>query len=309
MLRALASAFFYTRFFHRFSTVGLRQRHAAFQAYPESLAGQTWLVTGASGGIGAAIATEAARRGATVLAMARNRAILDALAAGLPAGRWQPQPVDLSRMRAIREWVGRQEQPIDVLVNNVGVLLNRYERSAEGLEATFATNLLGHYVLTEALVARGLLKPSGCVIEMSSGGAYGARLALDPMLYPEGAGYDGMAAYAMHKRAQIELVRHWNRRWPQGPRAYAMHPGWVDTDGVKSSLPWFRATLRPFLRTPADGADTALWLGSTRPAPSPDGGFWLDRVRDPEHAFGFTRQESPDAEALGAFLAAQAAAV
>lgn len=309
MLRALASAFFYTRFFHRFSTVGLRQRQSGFQPYPESLAGQTWLVTGASGGIGAAIATEAARRGATVLAMARNAHTLEAIGASLPPDRWQPQPVDLSRMTAIRGWLGRREGAIDVLVNNVGVLLNDYRRSDEGLESSFASNLLGHYVLTEGLHAAGLLKPSGCVIEMSSGGAYGAKLALDPMLYPDGAGYDGMAAYAMHKRAQIELVRHWNRRWSQGPRAYAMHPGWVDTDGVKSSLPWFRATLRPFLRTPAQGADTALWLGTTRPTPDPEGGFWLDRVRDPEHVFGFTRQDQPDAAALGAFLAAQAAAV
>jgi dehydrogenase/reductase SDR family protein 12 len=309
MLRALASVFFYTRFFHRFSTVGLKQRQQSHTPYPESLAGQTWLVTGASGGIGAAIATEAARRGATVLAMARGAAALQALGAGLPPERWLPQPVDLSRMRAIRDWVARRDHPVDVLVNNVGVLLNQYQRSDEGLEATFATNLLGHYVLTEKLVGAGLLKPQGCVIEMSSGGAYGAKLALDPMLYPDGHGYDGMAAYAMHKRAQIELVRHWNQHWPQGPRAYAMHPGWVDTDGVKSSLPWFRATLRHFLRTPAQGADTALWLGSTRPALTTDGGFWLDRVRDPEHAFGFTRQEQPDAAALGRFLAAQAAAV
>ena len=309
MLRSLASAFFYTRFFHRFSTVGLKQRQQSHTPYPESLAGQTWLVTGASGGIGAAIATEAARRGATVLAMARGAAALQALGAGVPTERWLPQPVDLSRMRAIRDWVARRDRPIDVLINNVGVLLNQYQRSDEGLEATFATNLLGHYVLTEKLVGAGLLKPQGCVVEMSSGGAYGAKLALDPMLYPDGRGYDGMAAYAMHKRAQIELVRHWNQRWPQGPRAYAMHPGWVDTDGVKSSLPWFRATLRHFLRTPAQGADTALWLGSTRPALAADGGFWLDRVRDSEHAFGFTRQEQPDAKALGAFLAAQAAAV
>ncbi|MCU0755628.1 MAG: SDR family NAD(P)-dependent oxidoreductase [Xanthomonadales bacterium] len=309
MLRALASAFFYTRFFHRFSTVGWRQRQTAFQPYSESLAGQVWLVTGASGGIGAAISTEAARRGATVLAMARNARTLEALGAALPPERWQPQAVDLSRMAAIRGWVTRQERPIDVLVNNVGVLLNDYRRTDEGLESSFASNLLGHYLLTEGLHAAGLLKPSGCVIEMSSGGAYGAKLVLDPMLYPDGAGYDGMAAYAMHKRAQLELVRHWNRRWPQGPRAYAMHPGWVDTDGVKSSLPWFRATLRAFLRTPAQGADTALWLGTTRPALTAEGCFWLDRVRDTEHAFGFTRQESPDAEALGAFLAAQAAAV
>ena len=61
MLRALASLYFYSRFFTRFSRVGLLRRQRDWQAYPERLDGQTWLVTGASGGIGAAIAGMATR--------------------------------------------------------------------------------------------------------------------------------------------------------------------------------------------------------------------------------------------------------
>jgi hypothetical protein len=87
-----------------------------------------------------------------------------------------------------------------------------------------------------------------------------------------------------------------------------MHPGWADTDGVKSSLPWFRAVLHKRLRDPDQGADTALWLGTTRPPVEPEGGIWLDRVRDAEHEFGFTRGGA-DAAALAAFLRERAARV
>jgi hypothetical protein len=86
-----------------------------------------------------------------------------------------------------------------------------------------------------------------------------------------------------------------------------MHPGWADTDGVRTSLPWFRATLKARLRSTEQGADTALWLGTTRPAIHADGGIWLDRVRDGEHEFGFTRGGA-DAGALRDFLRDRAAA-
>ena len=54
-----------------------------------------------------------------------------------------------------------------------------------------------------------------------------------------------------------------------------MHPGWVDTPGVSSSLPRFEKLTRPLLRTPDEGADTILWLVASPEVPS--GGFWLDR--------------------------------
>jgi hypothetical protein len=59
------------------------------------------------------------------------------------------------------------------------------------------------------------------------------------------------------------------------------------------------------LRTPEEGADTALWLGSTRPPVATDGGIWLDRVLDPEHEFSLTRKTSSNAEQLWEFLAAK----
>jgi hypothetical protein len=83
-----------------------------------------------------------------------------------------------------------------------------------------------------------------------------------------------------------------------------MHPGWVDTDGVRSSLPGFRKLFAAVLRGAEEGADTALWLAATRPDTGE--GIWLDRQRDDEHAFAFTRAGA-DADALVARLSARAA--
>ncbi|MGE4072308.1 MAG: SDR family NAD(P)-dependent oxidoreductase [Lysobacterales bacterium] len=307
MLRALASLFFYARFYSQFSAAGLRRRRAGWKPYDQDLSGQTWLITGASGGIGRAIALQAHERGATVLAAARNRQKLDALRA--EAGnsrRFEVLPVDFSLLADTRRFAAKvigRSSPLTVLVNNVGVLLNQYQRTAEGLESSLVSNLLSHYLLTETLVDADAIDPAGVIINMSSGGMYGAALDLKA-LTPDPATYDGMAAYAQHKRAQVELTRHWNQQWQGCPKAHVMHPGWVDTEGVQSSLPWFRATLQRRLRTPADAADTTLWLGSTRPPPAA-AGIWLDRVRDDEHAFAFTRKARPTPTELAEFLSAQ----
>ena len=307
MLRALASLFFYSRFFTRFSRVGLRRRQRDWQAYPERLDGQTWLITGASGGIGAAIAGMAHARGALVLAAARNKDKLAELvrAAG-KSRRMVPLQVDFSSVadtrRLVHDLTARGER-IDVLVNNVGLLLDQFELTPEGLESSFVTNLLSHYVLTEGLRAAGRFADGAAVVNMSSGGMYGSPLRLAEMAATTAADHDGMAAYAMHKRAQVELTRAWNARWRGQPRVYVMHPGWVDTAGVQTALAAFRATLRRHLRNAEEGADTALWLGSTRPPIADGGGIWLDRVLDPEHEFSMTRKTAVSADQLCEFLA------
>jgi NAD(P)-dependent dehydrogenase (short-subunit alcohol dehydrogenase family) len=283
---------FYVGFAPSFSRLGFEHRKLDRQTVEADFSGQTWLLTGASGGIGRGIALQAVCRGARVVAVARSETRLAALidAADGP-GTIEGHVADLSLMREVRrvaESVG--EGPIDVLVNNVGVLLNEHSLTEEGLETSFATNLLGHYVLTEGLIARGAAGPGGLVINMSSGGMYSTPLIPDGLNLTEPTRHDGVMAYARHKRAQVELTHHWNERY--GPRLvfHVMHPGWVDTEGVKTSLPAFRRLLGPILRTPAQGADTAIWLAAERP-PAEEEGIWLDRELRPEHVDDATRTE------------------
>lgn len=305
MKKLLGALLFYGRFAVPFSRIGHRRRVRG--PVEADFSGQRWVVTGATGGIGRAIALGAAVRGATVLALARDAAKLEALereAGG--TGRIDPVRVDLSSMHDLRSVASAiaGEGRVDVLVNNVGVMLHDFARTDEGVERSFATNLLGHWVLVGGLREGGALDARSAIVSMSSGGMYGAALDLDQVEAKDADGHDGFLVYAQHKRAQVELTHHWNGQGPDAPRAWVMHPGWVDTDGVKSSLPGFRKVFRRVLRSAEEGADTALWLAAARP---PVGeGIWLDRQRDPEHAFGFT-PGGADAEALAAWLRDRAA--
>lgn len=301
MLKTLAPLLFYARFALPFSTIGHRRRVAARPAPPFDFRGQRWVVTGATGGIGQAIALGALRGGAEVLALGRDPVKLRALrvAAGAVSNRLREVRVDLASTAAMRALAGGLDR-VDVLVHNVGVMQHEYRRTDEGVETSFATNVLAPYALTAALRADGALGADALILSMSSGGAYGAKLDLDALEADGSARHDGFMAYAQHKRAQIELTRWWNSQ-AQGPRALVMHPGWVDTDGVRRALPGFRRALKPLLRNAEQGADTALWLAATRPAPHPEGGIWLDRHRDTEHAFGMTRGGA-SAAVLAGFL-------
>ena len=108
--------------------------------------------------------------------------------------------------------------------------------------------------------------------------------------------YRGAVAYARSKRMQVELVPLLARRWAeQQLTVAAMHPGWVDTPGIAASLPQFSSLTRPLLRSPAEGADTAVWLAATDPAP-PSGRFWHDRTQRPTNYRTATRTDPADLE-------------
>lgn len=306
MFRSIASLFFYARFLRSFSALGYRRASSGWAVLQPDFRGQTWLVTGATGGIGRAIALAANRGGARVLAVGRSDNKLKALKAEAAApSRLVPVKTDLSLIAQIRRLPSARaviSRPIDVLVNNVGVLLNEHQLTDEGLETSFTTNILGPFVLTAALKDAGRLVDSGIVINVSSGGMYGSPLKLEPMNDTDPKSFDGMAAYAMHKRAMVELTRWWNGRWQGAPVAQVMHPGWVDTEGVQGSLPLFRRTLQTLLRDADQGADSVIWLAATRPPLPPDGGIWLDRQLRPEHEFAWTRKSPWDADDLAAYL-------
>ncbi len=308
MLRSLASLVFYARFVRTFSALGYRRAARQWQEFQPDFSGQTWLITGATGGIGRAIALAANQYGARVLAVARSEDKLAALKkdASTPK-RLVPVQTDLALMAGIRRLPQARAvttRPIDVVVNNVGVLLNEHSLTEEGLETSFATNILGYFVLTEALKDAGCLADDGIVINVSSGGMYGSPLKLEPMNCLDPKSFDGMNAYAMHKRAMVELTRWWNQQWQGQPVAQVMHPGWVDTEGVQTSLPGFRRTLKKVLRNAEQGADTVLWLADQRPEPPADGGIWLDRSLQPEHEFSWTRRSSPTTDDLVEYLTA-----
>jgi dehydrogenase/reductase SDR family protein 12 len=297
---------FYGRFLVSFSRIGFLARRLTWQPLRADFSGQTWLVTGASAGIGMAIAIEAARHGATVVLVARSASRLKEVRDLVPStagGALQAEVADLSLRSDVEALVDRLAgQRVDVLVNNVGVLLDDFSRTDEGLETSLATNLVNHFLLTERLLERELLSPTGLVINMSSGGMYNAPMLVGAMNMDE-RNYNGVMAYGLHKRAQCELTNWWRRRHAgSGPAFYVMHPGWADTAGVRRSLPRFRKLLHPVLRNERDAADTAIWLAATRPQQSSEDSIWFDRAPRSQHVYAGTRENSDPVESLVAFL-------
>jgi len=307
MRDALKGLYFFSRFAYSFSALGFRQQRLFWKDRQGDFRDQRWLVTGASGGIGRAITQGAAAHGANVLAAARSVEKLSKLIADTGANVTS-HPTDLSLRHDVDGLLdelaaSNNGARINVLMNNVGVLLNRHQLSNDGHELSFATNLLNHYKLTKGLIERGLLADDAIVINMSSGGMYNVPLKIDQLNVLDPKRYDGVLAYANQKRAQVVLNSWWrelyaDRDW----RFYVMHPGWVDTEGVKTSLPAFRKIFQHVLRDAAAGADTALWLASARPTQTDDGAIWFDRREQSAHLGSSTRRDSDTAEALVEFL-------
>ncbi|MBU3672243.1 MAG: SDR family NAD(P)-dependent oxidoreductase [Sinobacteraceae bacterium] len=288
---------FYGRFLFSFTEPGFRFRRFFWRTATRDFRGQVWLVSGASGGLGAYIAGEAVKAGATVIAAARDAGKLAALRESLAPElrpRLEPWVCDFalqSKVTTLLQQLHSGGRRIDVLVNNVGVLCDAHELTAEGRERSFAINLLSHFQLTEGLLANGLLGEGAAVINMSSGGGYNFPLLPELLNVTEASRYNGTAAYACHKRAQMVLNAHWRGVYGnQNIAFYVMHPGWVDTEGVQRSLPRFRRALKSILRDAASGADTALWLAAERPTQADVAGVWFDRALRPAHVFAYTRE-------------------
>jgi dehydrogenase/reductase SDR family protein 12 len=306
---------FYTRFTASFTQVGYRWRSLTWARFTPDYRGQHWLVTGGSGGIGRHIVLAAARAGATVTAVARSESKLaalreDARQAGITGVDTEccdfTLQADTERLLQRLQSGGRR---IDVLVNNVGVLLDDLEVTAEGRESSFVSNLLSHYQLTEGLLRAGLLAGPKCtVINMTSGGGYNMPLMVAMLNVTDPAKYNGVFAYGFHKRAQIVLNQYWRDKYgARGIAFYVMHPGWADTDGVKRSLPRFRKILKSILRDAESGADTALWLAGTRPSQPEHELVWFDRAIRPAHVYDRTRVSKDTPQSLVAYLDAELA--
>ena len=169
---------------------------------------------------------------------------------------------------------------------------------------TFATNVLGPFLLTELLLgaleagARSSGEPSR-IVSVSSGGMYTTGVDLGD-LQSEGDGdWSGSMVYARTKRMQLMLTEVWARRLAAGGvTVSAMHPGWADTPGVQDSLPAFHRLMAPVLRTPAEGADTITWLVADPQAGRESGAFWHDRRRRATSLLPGTRPAPGEAERL-----------
>lgn len=260
------------------------------------LSHQRYLVTGANAGIGKATASALAARGATVYLACRDRAKGEQTVSELSRQSGNPRVqlvvMDVSVMADVQQAARHlASEPLHGLVHNAGVLLPSRQTTREGIERTFATNVLGPYLLTQLLrdaLAKGAQGSGSAqgparVVFVSSGGMYTQKLRVDDLQNQRGR-WDGVMAYAQTKRAEILLCEHFAKELcGQNIRVNAMHPGWADTPGVMSSLPTFHKLLKGLLRDSAQGADTIVWLLASEAAAQHTGAFFLDRLARRTH--------------------------
>ena len=145
----------------------------------------------------------------------------------------------MGSLRSIAEAVATiqaTEPRLDVVVDNAGAIFPTRTVGPDGIEAMFATLVVGPFALVSGLLPMLRQSEGAQVIAVTSGGMYGQRLDLDD-LQSRGEPYSGTRAYARAKRAQVALVREWARRLgPAGITFNAMHPGWADTPGLAAEI-------------------------------------------------------------------------
>lgn len=289
----------------RFPRAGFRAAKRHWKGLAVDAQGRRVVITGATSGIGRAAALALAKQGAELLVVGRSQDKLDDLVAWLQQETGQSAKTvkaDLSSIEQTRcaaDSILQQWPTFDVLINNAGALFNERALTDEGFERSFVTLLLSPFVLTESLLPALMRSEAGArVINVTSGGMYTQGLHLQDLNYEQGR-YDGPTAYARAKRGLVDVTEVWARRFSAGRIGFhAMHPGWADTQGVRDSLPGFHKVTRRWLRTPAEGADTAVWLALSPAVQGRSGELWLDRQPHVSAVFPGTQSSIQQQEAL-----------
>ena len=254
--------------------------------------GKVVMVTGGNQGIGYSAAKALAKKGCTLYIVCRNETRGQQAVKSIRTETGNSDvhlcTCDMSSLADIKKLAAefnKTGRPLHVLINNAGVMVN-LAKSADGFEMNFATNTLGYYALTRAL--EPILKKSSPsrVIFVASGGALTEPLEVEDL---EGLAIQSQAKfqetqYARDKRRQVAIAEGLAREW-QGSNVgiYSMHPGWAETEGVKSSMPDFYNSFQARLRTPDQAADTIVWLAAVDSSKLTPGEFYLDRAPQSKH--------------------------
>ncbi|KAL2096297.1 hypothetical protein ACEWY4_008445 [Coilia grayii] len=254
-----------------------------------SMAGRSFMITGANSGIGKATAMAIAKKGGTIHMVCRNKDKAEEARAEIVKETGNKEIyvhiLDLSETRKVWEFAEnfkKKYKTLNVLINNAGCMMTKREVNAEGLEKSFASNSLAVYILTKSLIPLLEKSPDPRVVTVTSGGMLVQKLRTGNLQSERGS-YDGTMVYAQNKRQQMVMTEQWAKAHPN-IHFSAMHPGWVDTPTVATIMPEFHASMRERLRTPEQGADTAVWLAVSEAAiTKPSGSFFQDRRQVPAH--------------------------
>ncbi|MGE0828925.1 MAG: SDR family NAD(P)-dependent oxidoreductase, partial [Hyphomonadaceae bacterium] len=229
-----------------------------------SLKGKTIIITGGASGIGLEATRVLANAGADVIVAARNperaRAALQGVA------KAEVETLDLANPASIDAFAERfnaRNTPLDILINNAGIMASPLSRDARGYEAQFATNHLGHFQLTARLWPALKRAGKARVVTLSSGAHRRSPILFDDIHF-ERSDYDKWVAYGQSKTANaLFALALDDRSAAHGVRAFSAHPGVVpDTNLIHNLTPEelkAQAAMFSTAKTVPQGTATTIW--------------------------------------------------
>lgn len=252
------------------------------------LSGKVAIVTGANTGIGKETAKDLARRGARVYLACRDVQKGELVASEIQATTGNSQVLvrkldlaDTKSIRAFAEGFLAEEKYLHILINNAGVMMCPYSKTADGFEMHIGVNHLGHFLLTHLLLEK--LKESGPsrVVNVSSLAHHLGRIHFHN-LHGEKF-YSAGLAYCHSKLANILFTKELARRL-KGSRVttYSVHPGTVHSELIRHStaLRWLWQLFFFFIKTPQQGAQTSLYCAVTDGIEGLSGSHFSSRESD-----------------------------
>jgi NAD(P)-dependent dehydrogenase (short-subunit alcohol dehydrogenase family) len=204
------------------------------------LAGERAIVTGAASGVGVETARALASAGAEVTLAVRDVAAGARVSTDITSTTGNPkifvEQLDLSDQSSIAAFVARWSGPLDILVDNAGIMATPELRTAEGWELQFATNHLGHFALTtglhDALTSSGKAR----VVVVSSVGHINGEVLFDDLDFIAHP-YDAWAAYSQSKTANILFAVEAAKRWADdGITVNALNPGRIASTNLSRHM-------------------------------------------------------------------------
>ena len=198
--------------------------------------GKTAVVTGANSGLGLETARELARKGARVImgvrSVEKGQAAAEEIRRDVADADVEVARLDLADLASVREFAAAHAGPLDVLVNNAGIMMTPKGTTADGFETQFGTNHLGHFALTGLLLGALERADAARVVTVSSIEHYPGRIRFED-IHSERLPYGPRKAYQQSKAANVLFGLELERRLStSGTSVISVlaHPGYSDTN-------------------------------------------------------------------------------
>ena len=245
------------------------------------------VITGGNSGIGLETAVALAGAGARIVLGCRNPVKADAAVADIRQRSGneavESRRLDLADLESVSAFADSLADldRIDVLINNAGLTLNQRQETAQGFEATFGINHLGHFLLTNLVLDQIRAAPTARIVNLSSHGHVMAVRGISYGDLDRERSYQGWLVYGESKLANLLHVRALAQRL-QGTAitTYAVHPGAVATKfGQDGDVAGWMGRLMdigvPLMNSPANGARTPIHVASSPSAQWSSGDYWV----------------------------------